>query len=65
VWVLHGTTPQQVAIHAGLSDGTVTEVVDGLAEGDQVVVDVDTGDSSTPATTAKPPGGGGGGLRMF
>jgi HlyD family secretion protein len=65
VWVLNGSTPQQVAIHAGLSDGTVTEVVDGLAEGDQVVVDVDTGDSSAPATSARPPGGGGGGLRMF
>ncbi|MGH7437115.1 MAG: efflux RND transporter periplasmic adaptor subunit, partial [Polyangiaceae bacterium] len=64
VWVLRGSTPEQVAIHAGLSDGTVTEVVDGLAEGDQVVVDVDTGDSSSaPATSGRPPGGGS--LRMF
>jgi HlyD family secretion protein len=54
VWVLRGSAPQEVAIHAGLSDGTVTEVVDGdLHEGDAVVVDTVTADG-TPAPSAGP-----------
>ncbi len=61
VWVLRGGTPESVTIHTGLTDGSVTEVVDGLAEGDAAVVDVDgTGDgsgaapSSSRATTLRP-----------
>jgi HlyD family secretion protein len=51
LWVVRGSAPQAVAVHTGLTDGTVTEVVDGdLAEGDQVVVDTTSGD--TPAATA-------------
>jgi HlyD family secretion protein len=46
VWVLRGGTPQQAAIHTGLTDGTVTEVVDGLNEGDAVIVDIDSGDGT-------------------
>jgi hypothetical protein len=63
VWVLRGATPEQVPVHVGLSDGTVTEVVDGLAEGDAVVVDVEGGDSSGPSSSSRP--GGGGMPRMF
>jgi HlyD family secretion protein len=61
VWVLRGSTPTQVTIHTGLSDGTVTEVVDGLAEGDAVIVDLDNGDGSSPASSSK----GSPSLRMF
>jgi HlyD family secretion protein len=48
IWVLRAgsTTPQAVAVHAGLTDGTVTEVVDGdLHPGDPVVVDLVTPDA--------------------
>jgi HlyD family secretion protein len=49
IWVLRAGVPQAVAIHAGLTDGTVTEVVDGdLHEGDAVVTDATTADSPAP-----------------
>jgi HlyD family secretion protein len=61
IWVLRGGTPQPVAIHAGLSDGTVTEVVDGdLAEGDLAVVDSQSADGATP-----PPGSAAPMRRLF
>jgi HlyD family secretion protein len=53
VWVMRGAAPQQVDIHTGLSDGTVTEVVDGLAEGDQVVVDVEGGDTGAAPSSSR------------
>jgi HlyD family secretion protein len=53
VWVLRGSTPKEVTIHTGLSDGTVTEVVDGeLSEGDPVVVDSTSGDGAAPSSAA-------------
>jgi hypothetical protein len=37
-----------------LTDGTVTEVVDGLAEGDQVLVDVEGSDGApAPSSTGR------------
>jgi HlyD family secretion protein len=59
IWVMRGGAPQQVVVHVGLSDGTVSEVVDGLAEGDRVLVDVEGGDgspsgSSTPRSSLRP-----------
>jgi HlyD family secretion protein len=58
VWVMRGSTPQMITVHTGLTDGTVTEVVDGdLKDGDQVVVDTQNADgsapSSAPATTTR------------
>jgi HlyD family secretion protein len=51
LWVIRGAAPQSVSVHLGLTDGTVTEIVDGdLSEGDQVVVDT-TGAEVTPAAT--------------
>jgi hypothetical protein len=40
-----------VTVHTGLTDGTVTEILDGdVNEGDEVVVDATTNDSApTPA----------------
>jgi HlyD family secretion protein len=65
VWVLKGGAAAQAHIHAGLTDGTYTEVVDGLDEGDDVIVDLEGSESSAPTTPSGRPTGGGGGLRMF
>ncbi|HEX3346405.1 MAG TPA: efflux RND transporter periplasmic adaptor subunit [Polyangiaceae bacterium] len=53
VWVMRGSTPQMLTVHTGLTDGTVTEILDGdLKEGDAVVVDSTGPDgSSAPPTT--------------
>jgi hypothetical protein len=55
--------PTPVQIKTGISDGTATEVVDGLEEGAQVV----TGMLTPTATTAgtPPPNPFGGGFRRF
>jgi hypothetical protein len=40
-------------VHTGLTDGTVTEIVDGdLKEGDQVVIDTLNGDGSPQTAPA-------------
>ena len=50
LWVMRGATPQSVSVHTGLTDGTVTEVVDGdLNEGDPVVIESSAPDA--PSTT--------------
>jgi HlyD family secretion protein len=51
VWVMRGSViPVAVTVHVGLTDGTVTEIVDGdLKEGDQVVVDTLSADGSSPS----------------
>ena len=44
LWVLREDKPQRLTFHAGVSDGTQTEVVDGdLKEGDLVITDVSAG----------------------
>jgi len=57
VWVLENGAPHPVALHTGLSDGSVTEVVDGeLIEGSQVVVDAVSPDGPpAPAMTGGAP----------
>jgi HlyD family secretion protein len=53
LWVMRGNSPQSVTIHTGLTDGTVTELVDGdLLEGDQLVVDAAGADGAPPANTS-------------
>jgi HlyD family secretion protein len=54
LWVLRGGVLQPASVHTGLTDGTVTEVVDGdVAEGDQAVVDTTSPDGSpTPTVTS-------------
>ncbi len=53
VYVLRDGRPQPVVIKTGLTDGTVTEVVSGLNEGDQVILEANiAGKGPTP-----PPGG--------
>jgi hypothetical protein len=47
---MRGAAPQSVPVHTGLTDGTVTEIVDGeVAEGDLAVVDATSADSPPPA----------------
>ncbi|HEU5181415.1 MAG TPA: efflux RND transporter periplasmic adaptor subunit [Candidatus Polarisedimenticolia bacterium] len=59
VWVMRGDKPTPVSIRAGVSDGSLTEVVEGeLREGDRVIIGA-SGGSSNPA------GAGGGGPGSF
>ena len=53
LWVMRGGVPQGAPVHVGLTDGTVTEVVDGpVNEGDQVVVDTATAETTSTAAPA-------------
>src|SRR6059058_486850 len=58
VYVLSGSRPQAVQIKTGISDGVVTEVIEGLKEGDRVVTAelATSGPSASPA--ANPFSGG-------
>jgi HlyD family secretion protein len=57
VWVLRGERPEPVRIRTGISDGSMTEVVEGALEpGDAVVTDASGGAPGAP-------GGGGAGMR--
>ena len=51
---LHGDRPVRVAVRVGVSDGSISEVVEGeLSEGDEVITDASGG-----KTGGGPPGGG-------
>lgn len=57
VYVMRGASPAAVSITTGLSDGTVSEVLEGdLHPGDAVVIDVTVG--GKPAGSAGAPAGG-------
>jgi HlyD family secretion protein len=57
IWVMRDGAPRAVSVHTGLSDGTVTEVIDGdVAESDAVVTDATGGD--VPGVTAAPASSG-------
>lgn len=59
VWVLRGPKPEQVQVRTGLTDGTVTELVEGeLVEGDALVTEAMSGDEPVPASTSKAGGSG-------
>jgi HlyD family secretion protein len=59
--------PKPVQIKVGISDGMMTEVTEGLEEGQQIITGVITTDSmaSRPTGPAANPFGGGGGFRRF
>jgi HlyD family secretion protein len=62
VWRLRGATPESMVIKTGVTDGSLTELVEGdLREGDAVITD--TNGSST--TTGAPSGGASRPPRMF
>lgn len=68
VFIVKNEKAAPVQLHTGLSDGAVTEIVDGdLHEGDEIATDTQDGSSAQAASSAKSPfgGGGGGGKRMF
>jgi HlyD family secretion protein len=51
VYVLSGNRPEPVMIKTGISDGVVTEVLEGLKEGDRVITaGLTSPSSSSPAT---------------
>jgi HlyD family secretion protein len=53
-----GSRPQQVQIKTGISDGIMTEVVEGLKEGDRVVTAELTSTAAAPSPPGNPFGGG-------
>lgn len=57
VYTLQGASLQPTAVTTGITDGAVTEVVQGLVAGQLVVVDVER-DSTSPAKPAVAPTGG-------
>jgi HlyD family secretion protein len=50
--------PKPVQIKTGISDGTTTEVIEGLKEGDRVVAAELTSTTSAPSPPANPFSGG-------
>jgi HlyD family secretion protein len=58
VYVLSGGRPTPVQIKTGISDGVVTEVIDGLKEGDRVVTAELASKSPAASTPANPFSGG-------
>ena len=66
LWILRDNKPIPVHVEAGISDGTLTEIVSGgLNEGDEVITEYV---APTDAASSKPPTsptGGAGGRRMF
>jgi HlyD family secretion protein len=58
VYVLSGSQPKPVQIKTGISDGVVTEVIEGLKEGDRVVT-AEMAAKSQPASTPANPFSGG------
>ena len=68
VWVLRASRPERISIRTGVSDGTLTEVLDGpLRAGDAVVTEaVDPpGASGAASGGGARPGGGSRPFRMF
>jgi HlyD family secretion protein len=64
VWALRAGKPQRVTIQIGVSDGTLTEVLDGpLRERDNVITEAVDSSGSSGGGGARP--GGGGNARPF
>src|SRR5438034_805273 len=59
VYVLSGGGPQPVQIKTGISDGVVTEVIEGLKEGDRVITAELASKSPAASPPANPFSGGG------
>ncbi|MDD5224905.1 MAG: efflux RND transporter periplasmic adaptor subunit [bacterium] len=55
VWVDNGGTPRPIPIKTGITDGSLTEIVEGeLKEGDKLITDA-TSSTSTTKSTGGPP----------
>jgi HlyD family secretion protein len=58
VWAMRDGKPQMVSLRIGLSDGSMTEIVEGeLREGEVVVVDASVADGQTDGAAPTGPGG--------
>jgi HlyD family secretion protein len=66
LWVLRGVKPEQVRVRTGLTDGTITEILEGdLHEGDLVVIEAVTSDDAPlPAASSRSGDRGNAGPRM-
>jgi HlyD family secretion protein len=59
LWVLRGGHPDRVRVRIGVSDGTVTQIVEGdVKPGDSVITEASGGGSTPGAGASRPPGGG-------
>ena len=66
VWLLQSDKPVQTSIKAGVSDGSLTEVVSGdVKEGDLVITDVTLGAAARAAAQGQGPGGSNFPRRVF
>jgi HlyD family secretion protein len=55
LWVMRGAKPTQIQVRTGLTDGTVTEILEGdLHEGDLVVIEAVTADDAPLPASSKP-----------
>jgi HlyD family secretion protein len=56
LWVMRGGAPQAVSVHAGLTDGTNTEIVDGdVNEGDPVITEATSPDAPAASSSGGMP----------
>jgi HlyD family secretion protein len=67
VWVLRLGRPQSVAVRTGISDGSLTEIVEGqLHDGELLIVDASlAGGSDSPSASSGTPGGAPPGMRRL
>lgn len=67
VYVMRDGTPEAVSIKAGITDGSATEVVDGLKEGDVILTSVVIGGTGGSTQNQRPGSNNpfGGGMRRF
>jgi HlyD family secretion protein len=55
LWVMRGGKPTQVQVRTGLTDGTVTEILEGdIHEGDLIVTEAVTADDAPLPASSKP-----------
>jgi HlyD family secretion protein len=65
LWVMRGTKPEQVRVRTGLTDGTVTEILEGdLHEGDLLVIEAVSGDDAPLPASSRPGGNSNSSPRM-
>lgn len=65
VWTLKNEELEPIKVKIGVTDGSVTEVISGLSEGDVVVTELNDPSGQQKPRGQNPMGGGGGMRRMF
>jgi HlyD family secretion protein len=65
VWMLKNEELEPIKVKVGVTDGSVTEVLSGLSEGDVVVTELNDPSGQQKPRGQNPMGGGGGMRRMF